>query len=249
MSSYERLAESYDLFTADVNYSAWADYYEQVFNRFEIKPEMILDLACGTGTMSIELAGRGYDMIGVDVSSDMLAVAMQKAQELEDRRPMFLCQSMEELDLYGTVDAAVCALDSLNYLLTEEAVRKTFARLRFFIRPGGLLIFDVNTEAKFRAMDGESYIRDEEDHFCAWSAEYDEKTRICQMMMDIFDRKGALWARTCEEHLERAHSEDEIMSALAASGFRCLARWDELSFEEAAKASQRVFWVAMREEE
>lgn len=249
MSSYERLAESYDLFTADVDYSAWADYYEQIFKHFHIQPEMILDLACGTGTMSIELARRGYDMIGVDASSDMLAIAMQKAQELADIRPMFLCQSMEELDLYGTVDATVCALDSLNYLLTEEAVRNTFARLRFFVRPGGIVIFDVNTEAKFREMNGESYIRDEENHFCAWSAEYDEKSRICQMMMDIFDQKGALWSRTSEEHIERAHSEEELLSALQDAGFRCLARWDELSFQDATAASRRVFWVAIREEE
>ncbi len=248
MSSYGRLADSYDLFTADVEYSVWADYYEEIFRRFHAKPEMILDLACGTGSLTVALAQRGYDMIGVDASSDMLAVAMQKTQELP-AMPLFLCQRMEELDLYGTVDAAICALDSLNYLTSAAALRTAFARLRFFVRPGGLVIFDVNTEAKFRAMDGESYLRDEENHFCAWSAEYDENTRLCRMMMDIFDRDGALWARSSEEHIERAHSEEELHAALRDAGFRCLARWDALSFRDADAASQRVFWVAERGEQ
>lgn len=249
MSSYENLAGSYDLFTADVDYSAWADYYEQIFKRFDIQPQMILDLACGTGTLSLELAQRGYEMIGVDASYDMLAVAQQKADECEGIRPMFLCQSMEELDLYGTVDAAICALDSLNYLLSAEAVCKTFERLKYFVRPGGIVIFDLNTETKFKSMDGKSYLRDEENHFCAWSAEYDEEEKICYMMMDLFDREGELWDRTQEEHVERAHSEAEIEAALSASRFKTLARFDELSFECADENSHRIFWIAIREED
>lgn len=244
MSSYETLAESYDLFTSDVDYEKWADYYEQLFARHNIKPEMILDLACGTGTLSVELAKRGYDMTSVDASPDMLAQAMQKADELSNK-PLFLCQSMEELDLYGTVDAVVCALDSLNYLLTFDALKQTFDRLKFFVRPGGIVIFDVNTEFKFTNMDGMSYIRDEEDHFCAWSAEYSDG--ICRMTMDIFDRVGDLWNRSEEEHIERAHSDEEIEEAFSNAGFKLLTKYDELSFEEANYTSERVFWVIERE--
>ncbi len=243
MSSYETLAESYDLFTSDVDYKLWADYYEEIFACHNIKPEMILDLACGTGTLSVELAKRGYDMTSVDASPDMLAVAMQKAEELENR-PLFLCQTMEELDLYGTVDAAICALDSLNYLLSPDALNATFDRLKFFVRPGGIVIFDVNTDAKFKRMDGMSYIRDEEDHFCAWSADY--KDKICHMTMDIFDRIGDMWQRSEEEHIERAHSDEEIEKAITNADFKLVARYDELSFDEATDKSERVFWVIER---
>ena len=244
MSSYESLAESYDLFTTDVNYKRWADYYEEIFKLHNIKPELVLDLACGTGTLSCELAKRGYDMTAVDASPEMLAQAMQKADEIENK-PLFLCQNMEELDLYGTMDAVVCALDSLNYLLSTDALEKTFDRLKFFVRPGGIVIFDVNTEYKFSNMDGMSYIRDEDDHFCAWSAEFNDG--ICRMTMDIFDRVGDLWSRSEEEHIERAHSDEEITNAFERAGFKLLAKYDELSFEEANYTSERVFWVIERE--
>jgi len=243
MSSYETLADSYDLFTTDVNYRLWADYYEEIFKRHNIKPELVLDLACGTGTLSVELAKRGYDMTAVDASPEMLAQAMQKADELSNK-PLFLCQNMEELDLYGTMDAVVCALDSLNYLLSVEALERTFGRLKYFVRPGGIVVFDVNTEYKFSNMDGMSYIRDEEDHFCAWSAEFGDG--ICRMTMDIFDRVGDLWSRSEEEHVERAHSDEEIQDAFEKSEFKLLAKYDELSFDEANITSERVFWVIER---
>lgn len=246
MSSYERLAESYDVFTSDVNYSLWADYYESLFEKYNIKPELVLDLACGTGSLSIELAKRGYDMTSVDASEEMLSCAIEKSYELDGNRPLFLCQRMEELDLYGTVDVAICALDSLNYLTEKELLFKAFDRLKYFVRPGGIVIFDVNTETKFKQMDGMSYIRDEEDHFCAWSAEYDEKSRVCSMIMDIFDRNGKLWERSQEEHIERAHSDDEITSALESAEFKLLDRFDELSLNKASSDSQRVFWIVER---
>ncbi len=246
MSSYERLADSYDVFTKDVDYSLWADYYEKIFEKYNMKPELVLDLACGTGSLSIELAKRGYDMTSVDASEEMLACAMEKSYELLENRPLFLCQRMEELDLYGTVDVAICALDSINYLTEKEQLFKTFDRLKFFVRPGGLVIFDVNTDVKFKQMDGMSYIRDEENHFCAWSAEYDADTRICSMIMDIFDSNGELWERTQEEHIERAHSEEEIKKALENAEFKVLDRFDELNFNKAGINSQRVFWIAER---
>ena len=245
MSSYESLAESYDLFTTDVNYKLWADYYEEIFKVHNIKPELVLDLACGTGTLSIELANRGYDMTSVDASPEMLSVAMQKAGELCENQPLFLCQTMEELDLYGTMDAVVCSLDSLNYLLTVDALNATFDRLKYFVRPSGIVVFDVNTEYKFSKMNGMSYIRDEEDYFCAWSAEFEDS--ICNMTMDIFHRVGDMWQRSQEEHIERAHTDNEIKSAFETAGFKLIAKYDELSFESAKDTSERVFWVIERE--
>ncbi|MEG2377611.1 MAG: methyltransferase domain-containing protein [Clostridia bacterium] len=231
MRSYEHLATSYDAFTDDVNYAAWADYFER---EFAGNVKSVLDLACGTGSLTEILLERGFDVTAVDASSDMLAIAAGKAPDA-----LFLCQSMETLDLYGTVDAAICCLDSFNYLADYDAFARAIARLRFFISPGGLLIFDLNTDAKFKTMDGEVYLRDSEEHFCVWSADYNEETRICRMDMDIFDKKGELWQRSFEEHIERAHSDAEVRKALDVSGF------DVIRTDEPFDAG-RVFYIARR---
>ena len=148
MSSYEGLAASYDALTTDVGYEKRADFLEKLFRRSRIPVHTVLDLACGTGTMTWLLTDRGYELIGVDGSEEMLAAAMEKSGQVEGIPPIFLHQSMPQLDLYGTVDAAICCLDSLNYLTRPADVQRTFRRLHLFIAPGGLLVFDINTVAK-----------------------------------------------------------------------------------------------------
>ena len=149
MESYSALAASYDELTQDVGYEKRAAFVEKLFLRSHIPVHTVLDLACGTGTMTALLTERGYELIGVDGSEDMLLEAREKAQTLTGVPPLFLHQSMPELDLYGTVEAAICCLDSLNYLIDAREVRETFRRLHLFIAPGGTLIFDVNTPEKF----------------------------------------------------------------------------------------------------
>ena len=144
MSSYERLAASYDELTEDVDYQRRADFLERLFQRARLPVHTVLDLACGTGTMTWLLTARGYELIAVDGSEDMLAAAAAKTGP--GIPPVFLHQSMPQLDLYGTVDAAICCLDSLNYLTNPRDVQRTFERLHLFIAPGGTLIFDVNTQ-------------------------------------------------------------------------------------------------------
>ena len=150
MNAYQGLAGAYDSLTGDVAYEKRADYLEKLFARSRIPVHTVLDLACGTGTMTWLLTGRGYEMIGADASEEMLAAAMMKSGSVEGIAPIFLHQSMPRLDLYGTVDAAICCLDSLNYLTSPADVQRTFQRLHLFIAPGGELIFDVNTLDKFR---------------------------------------------------------------------------------------------------
>lgn len=151
MSSYERLAASYDELTEDVDYQRRADFLERLFQRARLPVHTVLDLACGTGTMTWLLTARGYELIAVDGSEDMLAAAAAKTGP--GIPPVFLHQSMPQLDLYGTVDAAICCLDSLNYLTNPRDVQRTFERLHLFIAPGGTLIFDVNTPEKFLRLD------------------------------------------------------------------------------------------------
>ena len=160
MSSYERLAASYDELTEDVDYQRRADFLERLFQRARLPVHTVLDLACGTGTMTWLLTARGYELIAVDGSEDMLAAAAAKTGP--GIPPVFLHQSMPQLDLYGTVDAAICCLDSLNYLTNPRDVQRTFERLHLFIAPGGTLIFDVNTPEKFLRLDGQVYLDETE---------------------------------------------------------------------------------------
>ena len=143
--TYDALAGCYDDMTEDVNYPGWADFLEKLFSRGKHPVHTVLDLACGTGTMSFLLAARGYELIGVDFSPEMLAIAAEKTLEGEGEPPIFLCQPMEKLDLYGTVDACVCLLDSVNHITQPGKLRRAFERVRLFLEPGGLFVFDVHT--------------------------------------------------------------------------------------------------------
>ena len=157
MSSYDFLASCYDELTTDVGYPAWADYLEAHFRRKGLPGRTVLDLACGTGSLTWELAARGYEMIGVDRSPEMLAEAAAKGREDVETPPIFLCQSMDRLDLYGTIDACVCCLDSVNYVTDPRQLKKAFARVWLFLMPGGLFLFDINTPSKLRGLDGQVF--------------------------------------------------------------------------------------------
>ena len=152
MNSYETLSEYYDRFTDDVGYEEWADFFERLFEREGVKPSLVLDLACGTGSLTRILAQRGYDMIGADASPEMLMQALQNTLDCEPR-PLLLNQRMEELDLYGAVDACLCCLDSVNYVTEPEALQTAFERVHTFLNPDGLFVFDINTPEKFRAQE------------------------------------------------------------------------------------------------
>lgn len=246
MSAYIPLAASYDELTQDVPYEAFADFYEQIFARYGMKPQMLLDLACGTGTLTCILANRGYEMIGTDASGEMLSQAMEKAADLEEsKRPMLLCQSMEELDLYGTVSAAVCSLDGFNYL-PPDTIPEVLRRLRLFIEPGGLLIFDVNTPEKLMGLDGEVFIDETDDVFCVWRAEFDYDENACIYGMDIFSLEGDTWQRSQEEHVEYAHSCDFLSDALVNAGFGEISVFAELHMEEPRDGENRIFFAARR---
>jgi len=247
MSRYEGLALCYDEFTADVSYPRWADYFEMLFRSHNTDVKSILDLACGTGTLSFLFAERGYEVIGVDASCDMLSQATSKPCPEGAIPPLFLCQEMEELDLYGTVDAAVSSLDSINYLDGPDALDAALARLRFFIRPDGLFIFDVNTEHKFRTINGECFMREGEEDVCIWRAAFDEEEKRALMMVDVFkEEESGLWSRSFEEHEEYAFSKEEISHLLSKNGFRLEEAYDELSDKPSTDESMRIFYVARR---
>ena len=217
MSCYDALARWYDSLTGDVPYADIADLYEAEFAADGGEFRLLLDLCCGTGSMTWELAQRGYEMIAADRSVDMLMEAQGKQFEV-GTRPLFLCQSAEELDLYGTVDAAVCCLDGLNYI-PADSLPEVFRRLHLFIRPGGLFLFDVRTPEFLRALDGQVFVDETEDVLCLWRADFDAGQNALVYGMDLFSRRGSLWERSGEEHIEYAHEPDALRAMLENAGF------------------------------
>lgn len=248
MISYFSLAPYYDSLTTDVVYDLFANYYEMIFKEKAVEVNTILDLACGTGTLTYILAERGYEMIGVDASEEMLAVAMEKSDyESAPIRPMWLNQTMQELDLYGTVDAAVCSLDGINYV-PENELDNIFERLKLFIRPGGLFIFDINTPFKLRNLDNQMFIDENDEVFCLWRTEFDETENACYYGMDIFSKAAGknLWERNFEEHVEYAHDTTMLIGKLVNVGFKEVCAYGELNTEKPKEDEQRIFIVAKR---
>lgn len=217
MSSYNALAPWYDALTGDIPYDKFIEFYEAEFARDGGEFRLLLDLCCGTGTLTWLMAEKGYEMIAVDQSVEMLMEAQSKDSDAEIR-PLFLCQSAEELDLYGTVDAAVCSLDGTNYI-PPEALAECYRKLNLFIRPGGLFIFDIRTPEILRSLDGNVFVDEKEDLLCLWRADFDEQLPAIVYGMDIFSRRGRHWQRESEEHIEYAYEPAEIKRMLEDSGF------------------------------
>ena len=245
MSSYHALAGTYDALTGDVGYEKRADFLEKLFQKSHIPVKTVLDLACGTGTMTWILTGRGYELIGVDASEEMLAAAMGKSGSVDGVAPIFLHQSMPKLDLYGTVDAAICCLDSLNYLTDPKDVQRTFARLHLFVAPGGVLIFDINTVEKLAALDGQVFLDETEDTYCVWRPEY--RRGICTYYMDLFQlQPDGSWERDFEMHRERAYTVEELTAWLEAAGFGEIRTYGDGKLRRPAEGEQRIYFSCIR---
>ena len=246
--AYEFLAGCYDRFTADVKYPRWADYIERHFARSALPIRTVLDLACGTGSLTAELARRGYEMIGADCSEEMLAVAAEKCRGVGEIEPIFLHQAMEKLDLYGTIDACVCCLDSVNYVTRPKKLAQAFRRVHTFLMPGGLFLFDVNTPDKLRALDGQLFLDEDEDAYCVWRAEFSPRRRVCTYGMDLFFREqGDLWRREAEVHEEYAYEPAELEDMLRQAGFRQIRQYGELKLRAPKPGEGRIFFAARKD--
>lgn len=229
MSAYDALAASYDGLMADGAYRRRAAFLERRLRKSPIPVETVLDLACGTGTIACLLAEKGYAVIATDGSGEMLTQAAAKAAVL-DRPPLFLHQAMPRLRLAQPADAVVSTLDSLNYLTAERDLKETFRRVRRWLKPGGLFLFDVNTPYKLRRMDGQLYMDETEESFCVWRTFFSEKKQICTYQVDLFRlRPGGAWDRSFEEHRERAWSEEFLRKELLAAGFSGLRLTGDLT--------------------
>jgi ubiquinone/menaquinone biosynthesis C-methylase UbiE len=247
-TSYTSLAPVYDRLNADIDYAAWADYIERQFVlHAQKKPESVLDLACGTGTMTVELARRGYDMTGIDLSEDMLAVARQKCDAERFAHPVLLvCQNMSELELYGTVDAAVCCLDSLNYLTAADDLMRTFLHVHNYLNPDGLFLFDMNAPKKFEDVYGtNAYVLEDEGILCAWQNIYNKKSKMCDFYLSIFtENADGRWTRFDEEQRERCWSLRTVKKLLADCGFELVSLSEDFEGGEVTADTERWYFTA-----
>ncbi len=243
--AYEALADAYDRLTNDVPYEAILAFYKTILADRGLTPRTAVDLACGTGSMALLLAREGLSVLGVDQSEEMLTQAVEKAAKT-DAPPYFVCQRMERLRLPRPVDLVVCCLDGVNYVTDPAALREAFARVYRALHPGGLFIFDVNSEAKLRGLDGQIFLDEDDDVFCLWRASFDEQTRICTYGMDIFQKQGKLWRRDCEEHLEFAYRSDELRLWLTEAGFTEIGVYGDRRLEPPTPGEQRLFFAAKK---
>ena len=245
MDAYKNLAASYDRLTNDVDYEATVAFYMEILRREGLSPRTVVDLACGTGSVTEILARKGYRVTGVDMSEEMLTEAAMKTMDLE-QPPMYSCQRLQNLRLPRGVDMAVCALDSLDYILDPEDCKEAIRRAYKALNPGGIFIFDVNTPEKLRAMDDQIFLDEDDDVYCVWRGEFDEETNICSYGMDLFQREGNMWRRSFEEHREYAYSQEQLTRFLKDAGFTHIEVYADRLFEAPRAGEQRIYFKARK---
>ncbi len=246
---YNLLAPIYDEVNGELDYSAWADFIERIIEREYTlgRPELVLDLGCGTGRMTLELARRGYDMTGVDISEEMLDKARDSAELCGlDGKILWLCQDMREFELYGTVDVAVSCLDCINHLLTVKELNKCLSLVHNYLIPDGLFIFDVNGRRKFEEIYAQqSYVMEGEGTFCVWQNYYNEKTKLCDFYISLFSEcEDGRYERYDEEQRERMYTLRTLKRSLLECGFEFVGAFSDYDFNTATDDDERIYVVA-----
>lgn len=228
MSQYSDFSTVYDVFMDNVPYEEWADGIAKVLSEYGINDGLVLDLGCGTGTLTELLAGKGYDMIGVDSSEDMLAEAITKKPENLDI--LYLNQDITDFELYGTVRAVVSTCDSLNYLLEDDELLAAFRLINNYLEPDGVFVFDMNAPEKYTDVLADNvFAENREDTSFIWENTFDDETSINEYALTLFilDEESGLYEKSEEFHYQRAYTRDEIKSLLNEAGLEIVKNREE----------------------
>jgi len=243
---YQEFAYIYDKMMRDVDYLKWTDYIESIFTRYNIKPKDIAELACGTGNITIIMADRGYNMIGIDRSQDMLQVAQEKARKKGLKIP-FVCQDMRDLELHRQVDAVLITCDGINYIIDDEDIDRVFYLIYNILRPGGVLLFDISTYYKLSTILGDNImIDDDQGIFLIWENNFDKEESICAMDLTFFVQENSLYRRFDEVHIQKGHHAQDLIDKLKQNRFININCYHHLTFDEPKKNSQRLMFVAQK---
>ena len=243
--SYGTFASYYDVLTENIDYNKRAKYFDKLIEKFGgNKSGILLDLACGTGSLTTEFVKMGYEAIGVDGSEEMLLVATQKKYE-NNIDVLFLCQDMRKLDLFGTIDISICALDSVNHITNLDDLEKIFEKVSLFSNKDALFIFDANTIYKHREiLSDKTFVYDCDEVYCVWQNSSCSDDNIIEINLDFFERDEDCYYKSEESFFERAYSIDELTNLLTKTGFNVLAVYGDDTENEPKDDTQRLVFVA-----
>lgn len=246
---YAALWANYDKLNAETDYEGWADFLCTLFRRHSAIPvTSVLDLACGTGSMTFALHSRGYDMTALDISPEMLSCAREKADECGAEDILWLCQDMRSFELYGTVSAVVCCLDGINHLTGATDLDRCFSLVHNYLEPGGVFLFDVNTPKKFREFYGDNdYILEDEGVLCCWQNQYDIPRQSCTFSLSVFEENpDGTWNRTDTVQRERCYSRQKLIRSLKKAGFSVEGIYTGFKMETDLDSACRWYIAARR---
>ena len=268
MEAYTGFAQVYDTFMDDTPYEEWCDYLAGLLDKYresnyiietdddvtkanlQQEQNSILDLGCGTGTLTELFARRGYDMIGIDNAQEMLQIAMDK-RDASGLDILYLLQDMREFELYGTVGAVISVCDSVNYLLGEEDIVRTFRLVNNYLYPKGIFIFDFNTVYKYKMVIGDTTIAEKREK-CSfiWDNYYHEEEQINEYDLTIFVQESAetgLYRRFQETHYQRGYELEQMKDFLQQAGLVFLEAIDADTHEAVRDESERIYVAARKE--
>lgn len=259
MQAYTGFAQVYDLFMDNIPYDEWSDYLVSLMQEQGTSEGLVLELGCGTGKITRRLADKGYDMIGIDNSYDMLSIAIEKEDELRDEEGnlprngiLYLHQDMREFELYGTVAAVVSICDSMNYITSEEDLVSVFKLVNNYLEANGLFIFDLNTVYKYREILGERVIAENrEEASFIWDNMYYEDEQINEYNLTVYarvedenDACDGLFERFDEVHYQKAYTLEKIQELLERAGMQFVTAYDAFTKEPPKATSERIYVVA-----
>ena len=247
MDAYTDFANVYDTFMDETPYEEWCEFLVQKLEEYKVPKGLVLDLGCGTGTLTEMLSKEGYDMIGVDNSSQMLSIAMEK-REQSGENILYLLQDMREFELYGTVKGVVSICDSMNYILDDEDLLDVFKLVHNYLDNDGIFIFDMNTMYKYREILADNtFAEDREESSFIWENFYDEEEEINQYDLSLFvQEEDGRYRKYEETHLQRAFEQECVEELLKESGLELLHVYDAFTKEEPAEDAQRIYYVCRR---
>ncbi len=247
MEAYTDFAKVYDVFMDETPYEAWSSFLLQKLKYYGVEGGLLVDLGCGTGTLTQIMAKAGYEMIGIDYSSEMLAIASEKNEET-DCEILYLLQDMREFELYGTVKAIYSVCDSLNYLLDEQDLIATFRLVNNYLDPGGIFMFDFNTVYKYQTVIGDTVIAENrEDCSFIWENFYDQESAINEYDLTIFvksiDENKELFQKFTETHYQRGYTLEQMKGFVEQAGMTVLEVFDADTHEEVNNESERIYVI------
>ena len=245
--SYSDFALFYDSLQSDVDYSKRTDYLIEIFKKYNRLPTLLLDVACGTGGFTLQFIKRGIDVIGVDPSPEMLNAAREKL-ESEGINALLLCQTAEDIDLYGTVDGAICCLDSLNHIVNKDEFKRSLKRISLFLEPKSLFIFDLNTEYKHKnILSGNTFVHENDEVFCVWRNSECDSNGVVDISLDFFkNNNDGSYERMYEDFSERAYDSKFIEECITQAGLELVEVFGDMSDSSPQDDEHRVVYVTRK---